>query len=108
MFSKTQNQACLESATAAATANLKRSEADRELEWVLNDLISTKMRLAETASELEDERRKVFMTKKRLQLYAEKLSQLEIVAVTSSEKKKSYTKESRLESEDAGFGDSLA
>ena len=77
----------MNASTAAAAAALKRSEVERELDWVVTELIATKVQLAEAANAADEEKRKLFVCKKRLQRYAEHVSELEVNAATASEKR---------------------
>lgn len=63
--------AAQEAASAAVTANMRRAELDVEIANVISELIDYKMKCANMALELETERKKRFVTKARLQQYAE-------------------------------------
>jgi hypothetical protein len=54
-----ERRAATEAATVAAAASLRRAELEAETEGMLEDLISTKIRCADLAQEVEEERRKV-------------------------------------------------
>jgi len=73
--------AAQEAASAAVTANMRRAELDVEIADVINELIEYKMKCANMALELETERKKRFVTKARLQQYAERVAALEILNV---------------------------
>jgi predicted nucleic acid-binding Zn-ribbon protein len=71
-------QSCFEAATTSTVAALRRSEVEEELEWVVAELISAKMNLADAATAVDVEKRKVFNCKHRLQAYAERVTSLEL------------------------------
>lgn len=76
--------ASIEAATAAATASYRRAELEEEAETLLADLIETKMKCANMALEVDDERKKVFVHRKRLQKYAERVAALEVSLASHS------------------------
>lgn len=73
-----ERQASIEAASAVAAAAYRRAELEDEIEWMLQDLISTKMNYANISLEFDEERKKCFQYRKRLLLYAERIASLEV------------------------------
>eukprot|EP01038_Epipyxis_sp_PR26KG_P005754 gene5754-7944_t len=78
-----ETAAAQEAATAAVQASMRRAELEMENDDILAELIEIKMKQADLALELDNERKKSFAMKKRLQSYAEQVANLEI-AVSSA------------------------
>ena len=67
---------------AAALSQAKTMQAQQENEAMLEELISSKVNCANFAADADDERAKVVLLKRRLQLYAEKVTALEVQLTT--------------------------
>ena len=62
-----------------------RSAKEIELDDLLNELIETKVQCAEFEAEVDDERVKVMLLRRRLQQYAERVAALEVLLAKSAE-----------------------
>eukprot|EP01038_Epipyxis_sp_PR26KG_P010951 gene10951-14704_t len=77
---KDETDAAQEAATVAVKACMRRAELELENQEILAELIDIKMRYANLAIEFDGERTRRFQAKKRLQVYAEKIASLEVMA----------------------------
>ena len=68
----------LEAATIASAASFRRAELENENSLLLDELINIKMKYASLNMEFDEEKKKVFSLKKRLQKYAERVATLEV------------------------------
>ena len=69
------------SASAASQAAFQRAALEEETEYILSELISTKMQFAALCEESDKLKKKLLQNRRRLQRYAEKLSSMEIASV---------------------------
>jgi hypothetical protein len=92
-----ERKASVEAATVAAAASLRRAELEEETDGMIQALIDAKMLSADLALQLEEEKNKNSVLRRRLQRYAERIGAMELSAVIEGLKRKG-------ECEDEGVG----
>jgi hypothetical protein len=87
--------ACFQAATSSTLSALRRSECEDELEWVVSELVGNKLRLADAATALDVEKKKLFDTKQRLHAYAKRVTSLELALANAKQNKGSSSGDSK-------------
>jgi len=78
---KLEIAASLEAAGAATRSALRRAELEDETEGMIEALINSKILSADLSIEVDQERKKIHVLRRRLQKYAEKISTMELASL---------------------------
>ena len=73
-----------QASTECVEANYKRSEMEKELNNVIEDLIETKVEKANQALQLEEDRNKTLILRNKMQYYAEKVTAMELLLASAT------------------------
>jgi hypothetical protein len=72
--------ASLEAAGAATRSALRRAELEDETEGMIEALINSKILSADLSIEVDQERKKIHVLRRRLQKYAERMAAMELAS----------------------------
>ena len=83
-----ERHASIEAATVAAAASLRRAELEAEMDDMIHLLVDSKVLSADLALQLEEEKKKNHVLRRRMQKYAEKMGAMELAAVIEGLRRK--------------------
>ena len=83
-----ERHASIEAATVAAAASLRRAELETEMDDMIHLLVESKVLSADLALQLEEEKKKNHVLRRRMQKYAEKMGAMELAAVIEGLRRK--------------------
>lgn len=81
-----ERKTSIEAAALASASSMRRAELEDENAQLLDALIASKLQCAEIAQRYEEDRKKVWTMKRRLQRYATRVASLEVAETLRSQK----------------------